>query len=204
MRGNLIILLVLLNVVFFTVSSSYGSEILYTGNDSSNEDLSSMEAQNSKVEVSVSNEQSEEGVTQTKEVPLPVPDATNNFLIEAAELANPVKLIVTTIPATLRVGEQGYLQVHLIPNTTISIATLQAIAGSDALQITPESVVLTNLVPPTSESAPEKSPPDPPVLGAVPLVNFHVKVLRVGVFPATIEFRTDLGVQKLQIFIKGE
>lgn len=111
---------------------------------------------------------------------------------------------MTTIPTTLRVGAQGYLQVQLIPNTTISIATLQAIAGSDALQITPASVVLTNLVPPTPGSASEKSPPDPPALGVVPLVNFYVKVLRAGVFPATFEFRTNSGVQKLRIFIKGE
>lgn len=204
MRGNLIIVLVLLNVVLFTVSSSYGSEIPYTGNDSSNEALSQMEGKNSDVEISVGNEQSEKGVTQTKEVPLSVPAATNNFLMDAAELINPVELIVTIIPATLRVEEQGYLQVQLIPNTTIASATLQVTSGSDALQITPASVSFTDLVPPTSGGASEKSPPDPPALGVVPLANFQVKVLRVGVFPATITFRSDCCVQQRQITIKGE
>jgi len=135
---------------------------------------------------------------------LPMPATTNDFRLASGESANPVGLIVTTIPTPLRVGEQGYLQVQLIPSMSIASATLFAASTSDAVEITPSSMALTNLVPPSSGSAPGKSPPDPPALGVVPVVNFQVKVLRAGIFPATIEFRADCGTQKRQITIKGE
>lgn len=127
-----------------------------------------------------------------------------HFSIASAEPANPVDLIVTTVPSPLRVGEHGHIQVQLIPNVSIDVAALEVVSASDALEITPVRMPLGNLSPPTSGSASATSPPDPPALGVVPIVNFQVKVLRPGTYAATVVFQADCGAVKRRIVIKGE
>lgn len=133
-----------------------------------------------------------------------VPMHPGSFSLASSEAVNPVDLIITTIPSPLRIGEQGYLQIQLIPNSPIASATLEVLSSSDALEITPARMPLNNLVPPSVGSGSATSPPDPPALGVVPVVNFQVKVLRAGSFPVAVEFRADCGAIKRQINIKGE
>ncbi|MBI1777064.1 MAG: hypothetical protein HYR63_17135 [Proteobacteria bacterium] len=103
-----------------------------------------------------------------------------------APRAEDAELILTTVPAALKRGETGALEVRMIPNRDLGPARLAARSADPSLSIGPEAYEVGTLAVPRAPASQPGSPPNPPALGLVTIRNFTLRAERPGSYAVTV------------------
>jgi hypothetical protein len=98
----------------------------------------------------------------------------------------PPELIVTPVPARLRLGEPGRIQVSIASREALPAAVL-TVSATPGLEASPVRVELPPL-PPVGGGPSRRagSPPDPPALGLVPMRSFSLIPKAIGDHTVTV------------------